>query len=327
MQSVSVELPQTPTTFEGRKAPPPSAHKSAPVKAAKSYRDDEKFESFDETIQYELVKSLKDAGTASADDLKEASVEPQASDNERESALTSEAEAEQEESAQYEVSSDNEVETETVLESDTQYMAEVNPSFYSSELDDALDHVRELASVHQSMFVNSICDTFAHMNGIEPSINDLVAVFNRIKSTFAEEAIEEELQQDESSDSEQEDADSDYDPNDIRDRQVLAADEVEDLLSEAAEDSESEFEELSDSDYGVDDEDLEQAQFDADEDIFDSEQSLALEYESGMDAELEEDEIINLESFDAEYFEAIRAAQIVAKMDAETIVANIKKCI
>merc|ERR1712172_366957 len=30
------------------------------------------------------------------------------------------------------------------------------------------------------------------------------------------------------------------------------------------------------------------------------------------------------ESFDAEYFEAIRAAQIVAKMDAETIVANIK---
>merc|ERR1719188_1705994 len=192
-------------------------------------------------------------------------------------------------------------------------MAEVNPSFYSSELDDALDHVRQLASVHQSMFVNSICDTFAHMNGIEPSINDLVAVFNRIKSTFAEEAIEEELQQDESSDSEQEDADSDYDPNDIRDRQVLASDEVEDLLSEAADDSDSEFEELSDSDYGVDDEDLEQAQFDADEDIFDSEQSLALEYE-----------IINLESFDAEYFEAIRAAQIVAKMDAETIVANIK---
>merc|ERR1712129_301900 len=32
----------------------------------------------------------------------------------------------------------------------------------------------------------------------------------------------------------------------------------------------------------------------------------------------------NLESFDAEYFEAIRAAQIVAKIDAETIVANIK---
>merc|ERR1712048_1271086 len=167
------------------------------------------------------------------------------------------------------------------------------------------------------------CDTFVQMNGSEPSVNDLVAVFGRIQSTFAEEAIEDKLEQDETSDSEEEESDSDYDPNSIRDRQQMAEDAVEDEFESAdGVESGSELEELSDSDYDPQDiEDLEQVQADLDEDVFDSEESVVLEYGAGVE---EEDAIINLEEFDAEYADAIRSAQIVANFDAEKIVQKIK---
>merc|ERR1719229_1561773 len=85
----------------------------------------------------------------------------------------------------------------------------------------------------------------------------------------------------------------------------------------------SELAELSDSDYDPQDiEDLEQVQADADEDVFDSQESVVLEYGAGV--EEEEDAIINLEEFDAEYADAIRSAQIVANFDAEKIVQKIK---
>merc|ERR1711933_19445 len=66
----------------------------------------------------------------------------------------------------------------------------------------------------------------------------------------------------------------------------------------------------------------EQVQADLDEDVFDSEESVVLEYGAGV--EQEEDAIINLEEFDAEYADAIRSAQIVANFDAEKIVQKIK---
>merc|ERR1711972_318405 len=68
--------------------------------------------------------------------------------------------------------------------------------------------------------------------------------------------------------------------------------------------------------------DLEQVQADLDEDVFDSEESVVLEYGAGV--EEEEDAIINLEEFDAEYADAIRSAQIAANFDAEKIVQKIK---
>lgn len=333
LKSTNSELPQTPTTY--CKAPPPSAIKSAPVK---SYRDDEKF---DDSIQLdteetaEFIKKLQ-AKIQIADDLKEASVEPQASDNE--STLTSDIDENENESSSQAQLSENELapqleavdtvitsfDVEPEAEAETQYMAEVNPSFYSQEMDDALEHVRELALYHQEKFVNSLCDTFVQMNGSEPSVNDLVAVFGRIQSTFAQEAIEEELEQDETSDSDEEESDSDYDPNSIRDRQQMAEDAVEDEFDSAdGVESGSELEELSDSDYDPQDiEDLEQVQADLDEDVFDSEESVVLEYGAGV--EEEEDAIINLEEFDAEYADAIRSAQIVANFDAEKIVQKIK---
>merc|ERR1719273_1006823 len=70
-------------------------------------------------------------------------------------------------------------------------------------------------------------------------------------------------------------------------------------------------------------EDLKQARLDQDDDCLTSAESELSEVES-LSVELEEDAIINLESFDADYFAAIQCAQVAAKFDAEQIVKNIK---
>jgi len=58
---------------------------------------------------------------------------------------------------------------------------------FSGEMDFALKHVRDLASLQQSEFVNSICDTFAELNGCEPSLEELNGVFADITEAFANE--------------------------------------------------------------------------------------------------------------------------------------------
>merc|ERR1712228_1154815 len=148
-------------------------------------------------------------------------------------------------------------------------------------------NVRELASFHQESFVNSLCDTFAHMNGKEASINDLTAIFNRVRATFAEEAIEEELEMDQEFDSDEE-ADSDYDPNSIRDRQQVQQDLADDAFSSM--ESDSEVSDADDLDYDpTDTVDLEQVLLDEVDD-----------------------------------FAAIQCAQNAAKLSAAQIIKNIK---
>jgi len=302
LKSTSYDLPSTPTY-------------SKVSVAVQSSKDDEK--SSDSLIKLDkstiaTSKDKLDDNLSTIDDLKEASVEPQASDNESELNIVEQI-------------SENEIESDT--ETTTEYIAETDPDFYSQEMDLALENVRKLASYHQESVINSICDTFAHLTGKEASINDLAAVFNRIRATFADEAIEEELEMDQEYDSD-DDEDSDYDPNSIRDRQQVQEDLYDDIVSDLEFDSDSEYESDSnaeDSDYNpLDADDLKQGQLDEADDYLSSADSELSETLSVEFDELEEDAIINLESFDAEYFAAIQCAQIAAKFDAAQIVKNIK---
>merc|ERR1712087_377482 len=73
------------------------------------------------------------------------------------------------------------------VESETESAEEI-----CEEMDAALEHVRDLGSVHQREFVDAICDVYADEQGAEPSTEILLGLFDGIKQLFAEEAEEEE---------------------------------------------------------------------------------------------------------------------------------------
>merc|ERR1712154_710200 len=64
---------------------------------------------------------------------------------------------------------------------------------YRIEMEYALNSVRRLAAKHKESFVDSVCDAFKSLNGSEPSVSELSAVFKAIRMEFAEEAREEYL--------------------------------------------------------------------------------------------------------------------------------------
>merc|ERR1711933_338073 len=81
--------------------------------------------------------------------------------------------------------------------------------------------------------IESIADDFYDLNGIEASVNDIAAVFVRIKAAFAEEAIEDE----EDYQTEMREAlDSDYDENNWEDDAQYQVDLEDDYLSSDDED-------------------------------------------------------------------------------------------
>jgi len=116
--------------------------------------------------------------------------------------------------------------------------------------------------------------------------------------------------------------DSDYDPNDVRDRVQVQEDLDEDFLTDA----DSEYDDESDSDDSSYDEnnfkDLNQQALDQEEDVYDSEEPLIKD--DTFKVELDEEEVINAETFDAEYFGAIEVAKAVAKSDAIKIIESIQ---
>jgi len=285
---------------------PSQSIQTKPIKSLTTsiINDDEKYESDQEqqqeTVSVQVSKS-KLAESYPADDEKEVEVESQ-----NDYAL--EPETEQEEPS-YSLS--------TKQDDVIDYVADVYPEFYSQEMEIALTNVRKLASWHQETLVNSICDTFASYNGREASINDLSAIFGRIKSEFAAEATE-DLSESVSSDEED---DSDYDPNDVSDRVQVQQDLNEDFLTES-----SEYDDDSDSDGSEYDannfQDLHQQTLDQQEDLFDSDEPLLLD--DTFAVELDEDEVIESDTFDAEYFEAIKYAQLAGKTDAAKIIESIQ---
>jgi hypothetical protein len=96
---------------------------------------------------------------------------------------------------------------------------------FEKEMNLALDNVRKLGTKHQEVLVNKISATYVEYNGVEPTINDLSAIFGRIKQKFADEAADDFL---DFGDAENDD-DSDYDPNDAEDIKQGQQDQAEDF--------------------------------------------------------------------------------------------------
>ena len=115
---------------------------------------------------------------------------------------------------------------------------------FAEEMEEALNNVRKLGKEHQAELIDSIVDDFHDLNGILPSVNDISAIFARIKAVFEEEAAEdEEDYQEELADSE----DSDYDETNWQDEAQVLADLEEDYL-EDSEDDLSQLDELNEDD-------------------------------------------------------------------------------
>merc|ERR1712019_28025 len=103
---------------------------------------------------------------------------------------------------------------------------EFDEESFSKEMDLALDNVRQLGKAHQQELVDSICDTFYDLNGIEASFQDISSILARLSAVFAEEAAEDD------------DADSDYDEQDAFDKSQVQQDEEEDYSSDEEEEEE-----------------------------------------------------------------------------------------
>ena len=74
---------------------------------------------------------------------------------------------------------------------------------WRSQLEDALDHIKELGKAHGEAFAERICSTFYEVNGEGPTLEALTSLYGRIKTDFANEA-EEELEDEEESEAEAE---------------------------------------------------------------------------------------------------------------------------
>merc|ERR1712087_77914 len=127
-------------------------------------------------------------------------------------------------------------ETETSAPSDKVDYQLFDEESFAVEMDEALANIRKLGKFHQAELINSIVADFYDLNGIEPSVNDILAIFARIKSGFAVEAAEdEEDYQKELADAQ----DSDYDETNWQDEAQFLADLEEDFSHLDSEDGAS----------------------------------------------------------------------------------------
>merc|ERR1719326_1430610 len=74
---------------------------------------------------------------------------------------------------------------------------------WRAQLEGALEHIREIGRVHAECFAENIIATICELNGSEPTLDQLTALYGRIRTDFANEA-EEELDDDEDDDDEAE---------------------------------------------------------------------------------------------------------------------------
>merc|ERR1712129_551149 len=209
---------------------------------------------------------------------------------------------------------------EAVLEQETEE-ADAETELLSAEMELALANVRKLASFQQESLVNDICDVYASFNGSEPSVNDLSAIFARIKKSLALESAEAELEED--ADELNDENDSDYSPADGEDNLQYLLDVQDFAVLDNEEEEESES--VDDADYDPQDAgDLDQAALDEQYDN-ESEEDVSMESVNPSKIDFSEDTIINSESFDDEYFQAMESVKQRGQFDKAAILAKIKE--
>jgi len=98
-------------------------------------------------------------------------------------------------------------EGETEDESDEEAVTDLN-----AQMENALEHTRELGRLHQRELVDSICGIYADLNGEQPTLQNLQQIFVRVKESFADETKRDFLNEDVNDIDDCSD-DSDYDAN------------------------------------------------------------------------------------------------------------------
>merc|ERR1712129_612348 len=115
----------------------------------------------------------------------------------------------------------------------------VDSDVLASEMELALSNVRKLASFQQEEFIVKITDLYSLYDGSAPSVYDLAEIFSGIKQEFADEAVDEILEdvdadlvsEDEEGSEEDGASDSDYNPSNESDLKQASIDEEEDYSS------------------------------------------------------------------------------------------------
>ena len=88
--------------------------------------------------------------------------------------------------------------TNTITEEEEQEevkVEELDERSWRDQLNDALQHVRQIGKADGQVFAQRLSETFYELNGEEPSQNQLRSVFSKIKNEFAFEAEEERNEQ------------------------------------------------------------------------------------------------------------------------------------
>jgi len=123
------------------------------------------------------------------------------------------------------------VEMETASEwgSESESLA---PSLLAAEMEVALVQVRKQAQLDQEGLVEFIMSYFQDFNGCDPTVEDMAAIFGRIKESFAEEEREEFLERNEDGVDSEEDSDYEYGESEDAEAEQYAEDEAEDVYGD-----------------------------------------------------------------------------------------------
>merc|ERR1711971_704878 len=222
-------------------------------------------------------------------------------------------------------------------ESAAESAGEFDEEAFNEDMEFALEHVQNLGALHQSEFVDSICELYTEEYGAEPSTAQLFEVFSGIQQLFAEEAdqtgsafivsveqSESEYASEEESEEDMSEQDS-YDPEE--DSFDYAVDAEDDIDSEFQVDAESEVESTFESE--LDDEDLsEQDSYAPSQDSFDyaqDEQDDIASESAESEAELEEsaESEVSLESaetFAEEMASALAHVERLGRAQSEPLI-------
>merc|ERR1719334_392508 len=126
-------------------------------------------------------------------------------------------------------------------ESQQEQEQEPDDRSWREQLNDALNHVREIGKLDGQVFAQKVSNTFYELNGEEPSQGQMRAVFSKIKNEFAYEA-----QQDFTDETNEDIDDNANDDDVVEDEQDKEEEPLEDIVEEESgddDDEDIEFEE------------------------------------------------------------------------------------
>jgi len=184
------------------------------------------------------------------------------------------------------------------------------------QLQDAIEHIQNMGKMDGALFAEQICSNFQELNGTDPELDQLVNLYSKIRTDFANEAEEELDDQSEASEATESEIDTETDTDgDVMEDQW---EETLDLVREIGRSdglvlAESVLEALS-ADYGA-----EPSLSELTEVWQGIQDELAAEADEETAGDSDEDD----SSEEGDYDEAMEHVQNIGKMDGEAMASNL----